>query len=293
MNRERIRLVDQKLVRFSEDEPFAHCRSEVTRNGIVDAISFDGRQHWLSNARCISSRSILRNGRVYVVRPSQDSAYEILDSAVPRLFQELDCHAASDSALAVHDDFISGGELVKPLGQSCARNQPGPRYSRYGVLLGLTNVQQHEVVAFIHLRLELERRYLKLGPEADLFMRRNTAELVVVDQLVNRAVWTANRAVGILSKSQLAKLHLERIEQHKPANQCITFSKDQFYSLNRLNNPDDARQYPQHTTFCATRDKPRRRRLRIEAAIAGSLLRVEHRCLAFKTEDRTVHVGLS
>ena len=61
--------------------------------------------------------------------------------------------------------------------------------------------------------------------------------------------------------------------------------------LVRLQRADDARQHAEHAAFGAARCELGRRRLREEAAVARTLVRLEDRHLALEAEDRAVHDG--
>lgn len=64
-----------------------------------------------------------------------------------------------------------------------------------------------------------------------------TAELFVVDELMNRGPGAAHRAIGITAEFERIDLHSERVETQQPADQVIAFAEDQF---DRLQSFDDA-----------------------------------------------------
>src|SRR4051812_41909205 len=96
---------------------------------------------------------------------------------------------------------------------------------------------------------------------------------------------SAHRAIGILAKLELAELHSKRIEDQEAPDQWFTRAEDQLHRFCRLNAADDSRQYAKHPAFGAARDQPGRRRFGIEAAIARTFLRREHRRLPLEPED--------
>ena len=106
--------------------------------------------------------------------------------------------------------------------------------------------------------------------------RPEAAELLVVDQLRDRRVRAAHRAVGILAQLQLAEPHPQRVVDQEAANQRLANSGDQLDGFGRLDHADDAGQHAQDATLGAARHEPGRRRLGIQAAIARAVLRREH-----------------
>ncbi len=68
---------------------------------------------------------------------------------------------------------------------------------------------------------------------------------------------------------------------------------DQLDRLVGLQRPDGAAEHPEHAAFGAGGDHPRRGRLRVQAAVAGPVLRPEDAELAVEAVDRAPHVGLA
>ena len=139
------------------------------------------------------------------------------------------------------------------------------------------------VARVVPRRRRLDRRLRRLG-------RRHAAELLVVDQLLDRRVGAAHRAIRILAQLQLAEAHLQRVVDHEAADQRLADAEDDLHRLGRLDHADDAGQHAEHAALGAARDQPRRRRLGIEAAVARAVLGAEHRRLALEAEDRAVGV---
>ena len=50
-------------------------------------------------------------------------------------------------------------------------------------------------------------------------MRRHAAELFVVDQLADRRMRAAHRAVGVLAQLQLAEAHAQRVVNQEAADE--------------------------------------------------------------------------
>src|SRR6185503_5727995 len=70
-----------------------------------------------------------------------------------------------------------------------------------------------------------------------------TAELLVVDQLVDRRVVAAHRTVRIAPQLQRIDLHGQRVEVQQPANQAIALAENQFHGLKRFDDADQSWQY--------------------------------------------------
>src|SRR5439155_5760562 len=102
------------------------------------------------------------------------------------------------------------------------------------------------------------------------------AELLVIDETGHRWMRTAHRALGILLELQFAEPHPERIEDQESPDEWLAYSEDQLDGFGRLDDADDAGQDAEHTTLCAARYESRRRRLRIQAAIAGTVAGCKH-----------------
>src|SRR6185437_15588882 len=103
----------------------------------------------------------------------------------------------------------------------------------------------------------------------------------------------ADRAFRIFMQFQFAKTHGQRIDQQQPPDQRLSRTEDQLDDFRRLNDSQQARQNSQHPAFRTRRNKSRRWRLRIQAAIARTFLSAEHARLPFKTKDRGIRVRLS
>src|SRR5437667_2614562 len=86
---------------------------------------------------------------------------------------------------------------------------------------------------------------------AALTQRRNWrgAERLVVDELVDGRIVTAQRAVRIARDAHLAELHAQAVEQHQPIHQRIAQVEDELDRLGCLNGADDAAHRAEHTRF--------------------------------------------
>src|SRR5262249_19713362 len=124
------------------------------------------------------------------------------------------------------------------------------------------------------------------------FLTANAAELLVVDELRDRRLVAAHRALRIPANLELAETHPQGIIEHQPTNQWLAVAEDQFHGLGRLNTADESRQDTEDATFGAARHFAGRRRLRIQATVTRSVRRIEDRRLAVEAEDAAVDVRL-
>src|SRR5690606_10964633 len=100
----------------------------------------------------------------------------------------------------------------------------------------------------------------------------------------------AERTFRVLAELELAERHLPRIEQQQAVEKDPLGAENDLDHLVCLDRADDPWQYSKHAALCTGRDQPRRRRLRIQAAIARSLLCPEDARLPFEPKDRTVNI---
>ncbi len=66
------------------------------------------------------------------------------------------------------------------------------------------------------------------------------AELLIIDELVDRRLFAAHRAIRILLEVQRSDLHGECVEAQEFPNQSIAFPQDEFDSLKGLYGSDEA-----------------------------------------------------
>src|SRR5688572_9233575 len=147
--------------------------------------------------------------------------------------------------------------------------------------------------------LDQDRHALLMGDGSALRLWRSlaggeTAEELVVDELRDRRVLSAHRAVWIPFEPHRPELHGQRVEQQKPPNQGLTDAHDELDRLHCLDGPDNAGQHTKDTTLGARRHRARRRRLWEEAPVARDLRAgQEYRGLTLELVDRAVHQRLS
>jgi len=107
------------------------------------------------------------------------------------------------------------------------------------------------------------------------------------------AVAAGGAALGVAAHSQLRELGAERLEQEQPADERLARLDDQLDHLVRLEQAHDAGQHAQHAVGPARRRQLGRRGLRVEAAVARSLVGDERGELPVEAEDRRVHDRLA
>src|SRR5437867_3215810 len=226
-----------------------------------------------------------------LVRPLVDPADEILRLAEADLPQEVCDAARADAGLAVHDDLVGRAELVHP------RRNLGHRHQDRLVQAGnlpfhrLANVEEDDRVALVDLLLQLRDRDLELLP--DLFRwTPQAAELLVVDEFLDRRIRSADRALGVLAQLELPELHPERVEDEEAADQRVAPPEEKFDRLDRLDRSDNAREHAEHAALRARWNETGRRRFGVQTAVTGALGRVEDARLALEAEDRSVDVWL-
>src|SRR5258705_1339425 len=162
------------------------------------------------------------------------------------------------------------------------------------IFVRFAHIENVEIIAAVETRFQFARQHsrnLQIGCRS--FFAAHAAEFVVVNQLMDGAIFSAHRAIGILAQLQLAELHAERIEKQQAAGKAIPSAKNQFDGFHRLDRTNNSRQHAEYAAFSAGRNQPRRRRFRIQAAIAGTIGHAENGGLAFEAKNRAVHVGLA
>src|SRR2546421_600711 len=141
---------------------------------------------------------------------------------------------------------------------------------------------------------ELARSDLRhLHGRAGSFFAAHAAKFVIIDQLGDRRMCSAHRAVRILAQLELAEFHPQSIKEQQSSHETIAAAEDQLDRFHRLDGTDDSGQNAEDAAFRAGRHESRRRRFRIEAAVARTIGHAENGGLPLKPENRAVHVWLS
>src|SRR5437879_10664833 len=104
---------------------------------------------------------------------------------------------------------------------------------------------------------------------------------------------SAHRAIWIFAQLEFAELHSESVKQQQAPHEIIPAAENQFDGFHGLDGTDDSGQNAEDAAFRAGRHKARRRRFRIEAAIARAVRHSENSGLSFETENRAVNVWLA
>src|SRR5439155_1123487 len=192
-------------------------------------------------------------------------------------------------------DFVIRVQLVLALGDVPERDQHGTRNAVDLILVRLANVDDLQRVATVEPLFELDGGDFGRGVHGDRLRggRRDAAELFVIDELLDGGVGPANRAVRLLPQLQLAELHAQRVEDEETPDERLADVHDQLERLGRLDHADDSRQNAAYSAFGTRRHEPRRRRLRIQAAVAGAAFRCEYGRLPLETKNTAVRVRLA
>src|SRR5215213_268946 len=233
---------------------------------------------------------VLRHAGVDLLAPGCDAALDVVDVLEALVLQELDGPCAAASGLAVNDEVLVLIQLSQTLRKLAKGYEPHADVGDL-VLVRLAHVENVDVLVIVQLALELFDRDLRHA--VLLFGRiglRDAAELLVVDELRNRRVLAADRAVQILAELHLAEAHAQSIIEEEPSDERLADPEYELDSLRGLDGPDGAGKDAEHPTLSAAGYEPRRRRLGIEAAVARTFRGKEHARLAFEAEDGAVDV---
>src|SRR6266487_4189763 len=226
-----------------------------------------------------------------LVGPLVDPADEVLHLAEPELPKEIRDAPGPSARLAVHDDLVGGAELVHTRGHLRDGHEDRPVQPRDLPFHRFPHIEEDDLTSFVDPLFQLLDRDLELLAEL-LRWAAKPAELLVIDEFLDRRVGAAHRAGRVLPEAQFAELHAERIEHEQAADQRVAFPQQEFDRLDRLDRTDDPRQDAEDAAFRTRGHEARGRRFRVEAAVARALLRVEDARLAFEPEDRAVDVRL-
>ena len=137
--------------------------------------------------------------------------------------------------------------------------------------------------------------FVQLGPpdRRRLIRGRHAAELMVIDQLGNRRMLAANRALRILAQLEFAELHPQRVVEQQPSRPANRRCRG---SASPSRSPESIRWFP---AGCPARRLRRSSEPGPEAAVrdrgsdSTGRPRSEDRGLSFEAEDRAVDVRLA
>ncbi len=238
--------------------------------------------------------SIPRHFVVDFIRPRRDAAFDTLEIFEALLPQEVERLQGTHSGFAVQIVLRVRIEFRETFVDLAQRQQRHAVHFRDLVFVRFTNVNDLDAEARIIQRLlhVLHGDFVGIadglgGGGLD------AAELIVINQLLDRRVVTTDRARGIATQLEFAELHVERVEEQQASDHGRAFAQREFQNLRRLNATDDAGQHAEDAAFCATRHHAGRRRFGIQTAVARAAeVRREHAGLALEPEDRAIDIRL-
>src|SRR5467141_3759714 len=118
---------------------------------------------------------------------------------------------------------------------------------------------------------ELARSDLRhLHGRAGSFFAAHAAKFVIIDQLGDRRMCSAHRAVRILAQLELAEFHPESVKKQQASHEIFPAAEDQLDRFHRLDGTDDSGQNAEDSSFGARRYKLRWSPIRISSAEARS-----------------------
>src|SRR6266511_2956478 len=210
-----------------------------------------------------SARSVGRDARVDRAGVGVDAAAEVPGGGEARLPEQGERLRRAAADLAVDDDRLGLGQLADPAGQLPEGDQLGPRQAVDPPLGQLRLVRDH------------------------------AAEVLVVDQLGDRRVLAADRAVRVLAHPDVLEGQLQRVVDDQPAHQRLADAGDQLDGLVGLDRADRGAEHAEHAALGAGGHHPRRGRFRVQAAVARAVLGPEDADLPVEAVDRAPDVGLA
>src|SRR6185369_14420510 len=217
--------------------------------------------------------------------------FQVLESL---LAQKSECFHGADADFAVNVIQLVRVQFGEPLFQRAERKKRYTVDARDLVFVRLAHVDDFDAeLRFFERLLHFVDSHFVGVLRGRLRLGRDAAEHLVIDELGDRRIFATDRALYVATQLELAKLHVERIEQEQTSDQRTPFTQRELQYLRRLNAADDPRQHAQHTAFRATGHHSRWRRFGIKAAIARPAdMRGEDAGLTFKTKDGAVNIRL-
>src|SRR5512146_943100 len=97
--------------------------------------------------------SVSRDGRINLLRPSENSARKVFYPSETGFLEEIDGLCAAYATFAVSDDFAARVEFVDTLGQIAERDQVAAEVADL-VFMRLADIEHEDVVAGIEAALE-------------------------------------------------------------------------------------------------------------------------------------------
>src|SRR5207244_706667 len=172
-------------------------------------------------------------------RPLHDSAAEVAGLREALLAEEGDRLGAAHTALAVDDDLALWIEFADALRQLGQRQQRAAGKAANLVLRRVAHIEDEDILAAVEALLQLlngqiatrRRRGWRFDPA-------HAAELVVVDQFLDRRAVAADGAFGVAPYFERLKGHGQRVVMQQAAEQRFALADDQLHRFRRLNHAD-------------------------------------------------------
>src|SRR6201996_7355556 len=237
---------------------------------------------------------VRREGRVDLVDPGEDAAADVYRVGEARGLQDREDLGAAGAALAVQHNLLVLRHLLqgRAVQELALRDQRGAGDADDLVLVRLADVDEEDVAAAV----EQARQVLGADRRADhgslCLFRDGAAEGLVVDQLGDRRVLAADRAVRVLVDFDRAVVHLQGVVDHQTPGEAVADAGDQLDRLVDLDRADRRAEHAEDAALGAGRDHAGRRGLRVEAAVAGAVVRPKDARLAVEPVDRAPDVRL-
>src|SRR6267154_3417451 len=159
------------------------------------------------------------------------------------------------------------------------------------VFVRLADIENEKIIPAVAAGFEFARsNFRHLHGGAGNFFAAHATEFVVIDQLGDRAMRTAHRAIWIFAQLEFAEFHSESVKQEQASYEIIPAAKNQLDGFRCLDGADDSGQNAKDAALRARKYKPSRGRFRIEAAVARAIRHAENSGLSFEAEDRAVNI---
>src|SRR5260370_14468530 len=143
----------------------------------------------------LAAASVLWNGRINLIGPSEDAAFQVENLAKARLSQEVHGFGGTLSAATMRDDFAGRIEFVDATRQLPKREEM-PFEIADLVFVGLAHVENEEIISAVEPGLEFARGdFRHLHGRAGSFFAAHAAEYVAVDQFGDVRMRAAHWAI--------------------------------------------------------------------------------------------------
>src|SRR5260370_1375183 len=269
----------------TEGDMFSEAEQRNFAVGAVGCLGSATNCATVSRKPRLGDASVLGNRRINLVGPGEDAVIKIDDFAEARLAQEVHSLGGTLSASAMRHDFPRGIQFVNAPRQLSEWKEMSLEIADL-VFVWLAHIENEQIISAIEPGLEFARSdFRHLHGRAGGFFAAHAAEFVVIDQLGDRRMRTAHRAIRVLAQLEFAELHPESVKKQQSSHEIIPAAEDHLDRFHRLDGADDSWKYAEDAAFRARGHKPRRRRFRIEATVARPIGHAENGDLPFKPEN--------